>query len=116
MDDDTDVGDLSGINESTAEKLRDAGYETLGDLRGVDRSALFEVEGIGATRASEVLTAVEEATDDGSDSSDSASESDSERETDDGTDAEDGASSDGTDEGTTDGDDASSDDSTEAEG
>lgn len=74
MDDDTDVGDVAGIDESTAEKLRDGGYETLGDLRGVDRSALFEVEGVGATRASRVLSAIEEAT--GSDGTENAENDD----------------------------------------
>ncbi|MFC4360147.1 gas vesicle protein GvpO [Halobium salinum] len=62
MDDDTDVGDVDGIDQSTAEKLRKGGYETLGDLRGVERSALFDVEGIGASHASQVLSAVKEAT------------------------------------------------------
>ena len=64
MSDDTDVGDVDGIEEETAERLRDDGYETLGDLRDAERSDLFDVEGIGASDASAILSAVEGATDD----------------------------------------------------
>jgi hypothetical protein len=60
MTDDRDVTAISGIGETRAEALADAGFETVGDVRAADTAALTDAKGIGESRAATLMSAVEE--------------------------------------------------------
>lgn len=49
-----DLTDVSGIGESKAEALQDAGYDSIDDLRRADQSDLSEVNGIGNALAARI--------------------------------------------------------------
>jgi predicted flap endonuclease-1-like 5' DNA nuclease len=53
------INDIDGIGEGKAEALREAGYETLDDLRGASREALESVSGIGPATARKLKQAGE---------------------------------------------------------
>ena len=46
--------DISGVGESKAEALREAGYESVEDVRGASQSDLAEVDGIGNALAARI--------------------------------------------------------------
>lgn len=46
--------DIQHVADSRAEDLREAGYESVGEIAAADQSALSEVEGIGNTRAAQI--------------------------------------------------------------
>jgi len=54
-----DVESIDGVGPETAEKLRDEGIETVADLHGAERSDLYDVGGIGAATASELVSLVD---------------------------------------------------------
>jgi hypothetical protein len=58
--DDRDVTAISGIAETRADALADVGFETVGDVRAADESALTDATGIGESRADDLKTTVEE--------------------------------------------------------
>ncbi len=43
----TELTDISGVGPSKAESLREAGFESVEDVRGADQSALADVSGSG---------------------------------------------------------------------
>jgi len=53
-DEPTELTDVSGIGEGTAASLREAGFETVADLREADEESLVEVEGIGNALAARI--------------------------------------------------------------
>ena len=55
-----DLTAIDGVGEETAEELRDAGFETVDDLREADQDELSEVEGIGTALAARIKADVEE--------------------------------------------------------
>jgi hypothetical protein len=55
------IGDVDGIGEGKAEALREAGFETVEDLRGASREVLENVNGIGPTTARKLKDAGETA-------------------------------------------------------
>jgi large subunit ribosomal protein L32e len=46
--------DLEGVGEATAEKLRDAGFGSVADVRAADTGELVDVDGISESLASEL--------------------------------------------------------------
>ena len=60
MTDDRDVTAISGIGETRAEALADAGFETVGDVRAGDTTTLTDAKGIGESRADTLLSTAEE--------------------------------------------------------
>ncbi|OYR40995.1 gas vesicle protein GvpO [Halorubrum sp. Eb13] len=59
-----DVESIDGVGPETAEKLRDEGIETVADLHGAERSDLYDVGGVGAATASELVSLVGDAPED----------------------------------------------------
>jgi large subunit ribosomal protein L32e len=56
-DEDTDaesLTDLEGVGEATAEKLRDAGFGSVADVRAADTDELTDVDGISESLATEL--------------------------------------------------------------
>ncbi len=53
-DDERELTDIAGVGDSTAEKLRDAGFETVEHLRVATEDQLSDVEGIGAALAARI--------------------------------------------------------------
>lgn len=53
-DDPQELEDISGVGPSKAEKLRDAGYETVEDVKAASQSELANVEGIGNALAARI--------------------------------------------------------------
>ncbi|WP_137288639.1 helix-hairpin-helix domain-containing protein [Natronorubrum halophilum] len=51
-----DLTDISGIGPAIAESLRDAGYETTGDVMTASADELADVHGIGEKSAKDILT------------------------------------------------------------
>lgn len=49
-----ELTDVSGVGEAKADSLRDAGYETVDDIRATSQSDLAEVEGIGNALAARI--------------------------------------------------------------
>ncbi|WP_420181874.1 50S ribosomal protein L32e [Haloarcula sp. KBTZ06] len=50
----TELTDISGVGPSKAESLREAGFESVEDVRGADQSALADVSGIGNALAARI--------------------------------------------------------------
>ncbi|SFL07414.1 Helix-hairpin-helix domain-containing protein [Halogranum rubrum] len=57
--DDADIESIDGIGPKTADTLREAGIDTVGDLRTMERTDLYDIEGIGAATASQLLAVVD---------------------------------------------------------
>ena len=53
-DDLSELTDISGVGDSKAEALREAGFETVDDVRGADQSQLANVDGIGNALAARI--------------------------------------------------------------
>jgi large subunit ribosomal protein L32e len=53
-DDPQELEDISGVGPSKAEKLRDAGYETVEDVKAASQSELADIEGIGNALAARI--------------------------------------------------------------
>jgi large subunit ribosomal protein L32e len=49
-----DLTDISGVGEAKAEALREAGFETVDDVRGADQSDLAEADGVGNALAARI--------------------------------------------------------------
>jgi hypothetical protein len=84
--DDRDVTAIAGIAETRAEALAEEGFETVGDVRAANESALTDATGIGESRADDLKTTVEEM-DDGTDSP--SGDTDTDGDESDGTDTDD---------------------------
>ena len=50
----TELTDISGVGPSKAESLREAGFESVEDVRGADQDALADVSGIGNALAARI--------------------------------------------------------------
>jgi len=50
----TELTDISGVGASKADALREAGFETVEDVRGADQSALTEADGVGNALAARI--------------------------------------------------------------
>ncbi|EJN60328.1 gas vesicle protein GvpO [Halogranum rubrum] len=81
--DDADIESIDGIGPKTADTLREAGIDTVGDLRTMERTDLYDIEGIGAATASQLLAVVDgddaeanEGDDESADESNDADEND----------------------------------------
>lgn len=57
-EDERDLEDVNGVGPSKAEALREAGFETVGDLRAASADDLAEVEGLGPSLAERIKTDV----------------------------------------------------------
>lgn len=55
-----ELTDVTGIGPSTAEDLRDAGYEDIGDVYESNVQELAEIQGIGPTTAEKILNDISE--------------------------------------------------------
>jgi len=55
-----ELTDVSGIGPSTAEDLRDVGYEDIGDVYEADVQELAEIQGIGPATAEKILDNISE--------------------------------------------------------
>ena len=94
-----ELEDVSGIGSETAEALREAGFESVADLREASVDDLTDVEGFGETRASELKDEVEKSESDRSEDDGSGTDggvtvdvSDTDEQSDDGElDADDGS-------------------------
>ena len=53
-DDRMELTDISGVGESKAEALREAGFRTVDDVRGASQSELVEAEGVGNALAARI--------------------------------------------------------------
>jgi len=49
-----DLTDISGVGDAKADALREAGFETVEDVRGADQSELAEAEGVGNALAARI--------------------------------------------------------------
>jgi len=49
-----DLTDISGVGDAKAETLREAGFETVDDVRAADQDELAEVEGVGNALAARI--------------------------------------------------------------
>ncbi|WP_436935272.1 50S ribosomal protein L32e [Halovenus marina] len=50
----TDLTDISGVGDAKAEKLRDAGYETVDQVRGASQDELASIDGVGMALAARI--------------------------------------------------------------
>jgi len=50
----TELTDISGVGEAKAERLREAGYATVDQVRGADQDELADVDGIGMALAARI--------------------------------------------------------------
>ena len=50
----TELTDISGVGDTKAEALREAGFETVDDVRGANQSELAETEGVGNALAARI--------------------------------------------------------------
>ena len=50
----TGLAEIAGVGETKAESLREAGFDSVDDVRGADQSALADVEGIGNALAARI--------------------------------------------------------------
>ncbi|WP_372479309.1 50S ribosomal protein L32e [Halomicrobium sp. HM KBTZ05] len=50
----TELTDISGVGDSKAAALREAGFETVDDVRGADQSQLADVSGVGNALAARI--------------------------------------------------------------
>jgi hypothetical protein len=48
------ITDIQHVGESRADDLREAGYESVGDVATADKSAVAEIDGIGETRTGQI--------------------------------------------------------------
>jgi len=55
-DEPQELTDIGGVGESTAEALREAGFETVADVRAAAEDELTEVPGVGAALAARIKT------------------------------------------------------------
>jgi large subunit ribosomal protein L32e len=69
-----DLTDIAGVGESMAEKLRDAGFETVEHLRVATEDQLSDVDGIGAALAARIKADVGDVSADSADDSDDATD------------------------------------------
>jgi large subunit ribosomal protein L32e len=53
-DDTVELTDISGVGEAKADALRDAGFETVEDVKATEQSELADVEGIGNALAARI--------------------------------------------------------------
>jgi large subunit ribosomal protein L32e len=53
-DDEMELTDISGVGDAKAEALREAGFETVEDVRRADQSDLAEAEGVGNALAARI--------------------------------------------------------------
>ncbi|QIO23674.1 50S ribosomal protein L32e [Haloarcula sp. JP-L23] len=51
---DMELTDISGVGDAKADSLREAGFETVDDIRAADQSALAEVSGVGNALAARI--------------------------------------------------------------
>ncbi|MFD1646896.1 hypothetical protein [Haloarchaeobius litoreus] len=58
----SNAGELDAVSDSTAKNLERAGFETVGELTGVSKSVLTDVDGVGPMLAGLLLDIVREAT------------------------------------------------------
>ncbi|MFD1585613.1 50S ribosomal protein L32e [Halorientalis brevis] len=49
-----DLTDISGVGDSKADSLREAGYETVDDVRGASQDELAEIDGVGNALAARI--------------------------------------------------------------
>ena len=49
-----DLTDISGVGDAKAETLREAGYETVADIRGASQDGLADVDGVGMALAARI--------------------------------------------------------------
>jgi len=56
----SELTDIAGVDEETAEALQDAGYESADDLQGAGQDDLEEIEGIGTALAARIVAEVGE--------------------------------------------------------
>jgi Ribosomal protein L32E len=99
-----DLEDISGVGPSKADDLRDAGYESVEDVRGADEDELAEVDSFGKSLAARVKAEVgglelddesdAEVTEEAADDADTATESEPEPEPETETDSESDSDSD----------------------
>jgi len=54
VEDYEDLTDISGVGEGKAESLRDAGYQTVSDVRGASQDDLADVDGVGMALAARI--------------------------------------------------------------
>jgi large subunit ribosomal protein L32e len=54
VDEDRDLEDIAGVGPSKVDALREAGYDSVTTLAGVDQAAIAEVEGIGNALAARI--------------------------------------------------------------
>lgn len=67
MSEPTELSDISGVGDETADALREAGFESIADIEAASQDDLEEVEGIGTALAARIKAAVADAaTDDDS--------------------------------------------------
>jgi hypothetical protein len=64
--------DIQHVGENRADDLRNAGYESVGDVATTDQSALAEIDGIGETRAAQLTPSASDVLDDQPDGSEPA--------------------------------------------
>jgi large subunit ribosomal protein L32e len=69
-DDADDVEELDGVGPEIAESLREAGYETVGDLRAADRADVAAVEGVSNALAARIAAQLDVAEADADDEAD----------------------------------------------
>ena len=50
----TELAEIAGVGEAKAESLREAGFDSVDDVRGADQSELADVEGIGNALAARI--------------------------------------------------------------
>ena len=50
----TELAEIAGVGETKAESLREAGFDSVDDVRGADQSALADAEGIGNALAARI--------------------------------------------------------------
>jgi large subunit ribosomal protein L32e len=56
--DEDELSDIAGVDTQTAEKLRQAGYESVADLQAATQDDLAEIEGVGTALAARILAEV----------------------------------------------------------
>lgn len=62
-DDEPSIDDVEGVDDEIAAALRDAGYDSLADVRAVSQSDLYGIDGVDAALASKLVGAAKKAED-----------------------------------------------------